>query len=482
VHRYDRFLSRWVCLIAAGWLGGFVAAAADLPPAASPGLPPPAASPGLPPLPEDLIPALRPILVSALAQSPQMLAKTIDVVRAEGERISARSGLLPTLGTNLRYGSNTTTSTNGSSSSNSGFFYDISANQAIYHWGALKARADIGKIGLRIAERSYADAYRQLIVALRGQFLELVEKKIGLRNAEFAVQRAEAALATAKEGMTAKALPPGSDVGPQLAVDDARLTRDKVAEDLESSEKLFALSIGQPDFAPQNIPDDVPKPAYLPEVVTQLVQQFIKEEGEGTYAIANLHDSIKQADLNYQIARVGLRPMIGFSAFYSQQTQSQQLQNQSGGNYIQQYVTRSNNYNIVANWSIFDGLATRGAKLSTLSAKRGFERELRTTVDQTLAQARDLAQKLAFAWRTLDLAQRRRDMAEGGVGGATDYVKRGLYSADTIEGARMGFYQAELTLALARTDFLNQWSSFVSTLCVDPMLTVIPDRYLHDAK
>ena len=46
----------------------------------------------------------------------------------------------------------------------------------------------------------------------------------------------------------------------------------------------------------------------------------------------------------------------------------------------------------------------------------------------------------------------------------------------------MGLYQAELTLAMTRAEFLNQWSLFVSTLCVDPMLTVIPDRYLPDGK
>jgi hypothetical protein len=46
----------------------------------------------------------------------------------------------------------------------------------------------------------------------------------------------------------------------------------------------------------------------------------------------------------------------------------------------------------------------------------------------------------------------------------------------------LGFYQSELYLAIARADFLNQWSQFVSTLCVDPMLDVIPGRYLSDGK
>ena len=436
-------------------------------------------SSNLPPLPEDLIPALRPILVSALAQSPQMIAHNIDIAQAEGNRISDRAPMLPSLGTNVQYGSNTTTTAyaTSNSSTNSGLLYSIYANQPVYHWGALKARSDIGKIGVRIAERNYADAYRQLVVSVRAQFLALVAKRIGLRNAEYALQQAEQAVAFAEDQVKAKTLPPGAVVGPQMAVDDARLARDRVVEDMENSKRLFALSIGQTDFGIQNVPDEVPRPAYAPEIITKLAQRFVDEGGEKTYPIANLRDSIKQADLDYRIARVQLRPMFGLSYYNSQQTQAN-----VGPTSLNQYVTKSNNYNVVANWSVFDGFATRGAKLSALSRKRSLERTLRTTVDQTMAQARDLEKQLGFSWRGLDLAQRRRDMAEGGVAGVTGDVKRGLLSENDIAAARSYFYQTEWTLAMTRADYLNLWSQFVSTLCVDPMLTVIPDRYLQDGK
>jgi outer membrane protein TolC len=438
------------------------------------------APPSLSPLPEDLIPALRPILVSALSQSPQMIAHDIDIARAEGERINDRAGMLPSLGTNVQYGSNTSTtsySTATYSSSSEGLLYNAWANQPIYHWGALKAQADIGKIGVRIAERNYADAYRLLIVSVRTQFMTLIAKKIGLRNATYGLQQAEEALAAAKEKIKVKTLPPGGDIGFQLAADDARLSRDKMIEDLAYSARVFALSIGQSDFGIENIPDEIARPSYVPEMTAELVQRFVQEEGAKTYAIANLHDQVKQADLSYQIAKVGLRPMIGFNAYYSQQATAS-----VGPGYLQQYITQTRNFNIQASWSIFDGLATRGRKLSALSNRRSYERSLRTTVDQTLAQVRDLEKQLGFSWRGLNLTQQRRDMAEGGLNGTIDYVKRGLVSENDIGAARMGFYQGELALAAARADFLNQWSTFVSTLCVDPMLDVIPQRYLPDGK
>jgi outer membrane protein TolC len=169
--------------------------------------------------------------------------------------------------------------------------------------------------------------------------------------------------------------------------------------------------------------------------------------------------------------------MIGFSAYFSQQPTVS-----VGSGPVQQYITQSRNLDIVAGWSIFDGLATRGAKLSALSSKRSLERTLRTTEDQTMAQVRDLEKQLGFSWRGLSLSQQRRDQAEGGLNATIDYVKRGLSSANDTSAARIGFYQSELYLAIARADFLNQWSQFVSTLCVDPMLTVIPSRYLPDGK
>lgn len=434
----------------------------------------------LPPLPEDLIPSLRPILISALAQSPQMISRNIDIAQAEGARMYDRAGMLPSLATTLQYGNNTTSSsypTGTVSSTNQGFFYSVSASQAIYHWGALKAQADIGKIGLRIAERNYADAYRQLIVSVRTQFLTLIGKKIGLRNATFALQQAEEALAAVKDTVKAKTLPPGSDVSYQLAVDDARLARDRLIEDLENSARVFALSIGQNDFDTQKILDEIPRPSYAPETAAQLLQRFVQEQGEKAYGIANLHDEIKQAELNYKMAEVRLRPMIGFNAYYSQQPTAS-----VGPGYLQQYVTQSENFDIVASWSIFDGLATRGAKLSALSNKRSLERTLRTTVDQNIAQARDLEKQLGFYWRALDLSQRRCDAAESSVTSTIDYVKRGLMPANLVGTVQSGFYYNQFLLATARADFLNQWSLFVSTLCVDPMLDIIPNRYLQDGK
>lgn len=432
----------------------------------------------LPSLPEDLLPALRPILVSALTQSPQMISRNIDIAKAEGDRIQNTAGLLPSMGSSVQYGSNATSAAGGFAASSAlGLQYSVSANQAIYHWGALKARADYGKIGVKIAERQYADAYRQLVINLRRDFLELTAKKIALRNIEFALKQAEEAVTLAEEKLKTKSISPGVLSSAQWTRDSTRLDRDKATEVLENSRRLFLLSSGQTDLGAEFIPDEVPRPSYSPELVARLLQEFSRSGGEGVYSILNLRDSIKQAELDYQIARVQLRPQLGFRAWINQSTQTQ-----IDGNTLNRYVTRSSNYDLVADWSIFDGFSTRGAKLSALSRKRSLERSLHTSLDQIMVQVVDQEKQLGFSWRGLEFAQQSRDGAEASIKILTEDIRLGRLSSAELGPARQALLQSEFNLAVARGDFLNRWSEFVSILGADPMLAVVPQHYLDDAK
>jgi len=258
--------------------------------------------------------------------------------------------------------------------------------------------------------------------------------------------------------MKAKTLPPGADVGAQWRWMNARLLRDRMIEDLDNSVQDFCTDHRAERFqrAKYSRRDSATFLCAGNDLVIAC-RTSSKSQGEKTFAIANLRDQVRQAELSYKMAKVRLRPMLGLNAYWSQQPTAS-----VGRGYVQQYITQTRNIDLIASWSIFDGLATRGAKLSALSSKRGMERSLRTTQAQMLAQVRDLEKQLGFSWRALSLSQQRRDMAEGGLNGTIDYVKRGLLSATDIGAARMGFYQAELALAAARADFLNQWSVYVS--------------------
>jgi outer membrane protein TolC len=433
----------------------------------------------LPPLPEDLMPVLRPMLVTALGQSPQMIAQNINIATAEAIRIQDVSGMLPSMSGIAYYSTNKTAVAQQTSISStaSGLFYSLSLNQPIFYWGALKARADSGKIGIYIAEHQYADAYRLLVVSLRTQFLALVTKKITLRNADYALKQAEETLATVEARFKTGRASTEDMTEPRLAVDEARLARDQAVEDLENSKRLFLLMVGKADLDLDGVPEAVPQPVYAPEVVARLLQDFVQAGAEQTYSTQVWRDYIKSANLDYRIARVNLLPKILFSA-----TMSQTNVTNASMNYVSQVGISNTGWEIMANWTIFDGLATRGAKLSALDRKRSYERTLRTNTDQTIAQVRNLEKLLGFAWRSLEISQSRRDLSETAFKRLEENLKLGSASQTMVNAAQLRFYTSEFTLAYARSGYLNYWSQFVSTLCVDPVLNLMPASYLKDGK
>jgi len=457
---------RFVCMLAVGLLGLPMAGPAQT-------------ASDLPPLPEDLMPVLRPILLTALGQSPQMVASNINIAGAEAIRIQYVAPMLPGLSTYTQYINNKTavTSQSSISSSAAGLFYGITFSQPVFAWGALKARADSGKIGIYIAEHQYADAYRLLVVSLRREFLALVTKKITLRNAEFTLKQAEEALATVEERFKTGRASTEDMTEPRLAVDEARLARDQAVEDLENSKRLFLLMVGKADLDLEVIPDDVPRPVYAPEVVARLLQEFVLSDAEQTYSAQTYRDYIKSADIDYRIARVNLLPKVSFNYSITQANVTN-----AGSNFVSQVGVNTSGWNLLASWSIFDGFATRGVKLSALSRKRSYERTLRTTADQTIAQARDLEKQISFAWRSLEISQSRRDLSETAYKRLEENLKLGSASQTMVNDAQLKFYASQFTLAYARGGYLNYWSQYVSTLCVDPILNVLPASYLKDGK
>jgi outer membrane protein TolC len=387
--------------------------------------------------------------------------------------------MLPGVSGSAQYSANKTAVAQASSisSSSSGLFYSLSFSQPIFYWGALKARADSGKIGIYIAEHYYADAYRLLVVSLRTQFLALVTKKITLRNDEYALKQAEEALATVEARFKTGRASTEDLAAPRLAVDEARLTRDQALEDLENSKRLFLLMVGKADLDLEMVPDDGPRPVYAPEVVARLLQEFVQSDAEQTYSTLVYRDYIKLANIDYRIARVNLLPKFSFSASISQANVTS-----ASLNYVSQVGVSSTGWNLVGSWSIFDGFSTRGQKLSALLRKHSYERTLRTNSDQAIAQVRDLEKQLGFAWRGLEISQSRCDLSATTFKRLEENLKLGQVSQSTVNSAQYNLYASEFTLAYARSGYLNSWSQFVSTLCVDPILNVLPASYLKDGK
>ena len=433
------------------------------------------------PLPEVLFPQLNAIMVKALTQSNTMLLRNIDIAQAEASEIIVKSQLLPRLDTSVYYSSNTTSfvSTSSVSSRSSGLFYSLSASQPVYQWGTLKAQADSAKIGTKIAEKNYAEAYRMLALSLRSQYTGLILKKMGLRNAEFGLKLASAALDVEEERLRNGRISAGDIIAPRLSVDDARLARDKTEADLNQSIRYFCRLAGLDGLEVAAIPDtiDLGGQYYGTPYTTTLVQKFTGSDVEDTIQAQIYRDNIAQADLSYKVAKYRLYPKFSASAGISQYNSTS-----ASVGAVSQVQLNAETFSITAAWNIFDGFATIGAKRSALAFKESYQRQLDNYLRTASEQARDLERALNFSSRAMQLADTRRALQQSAVQLVGQDLARGVGTQNAVDGATNTFYQSELAAVAARADFLNKWAEFLSALNLDPALQNLPARYLSHGK
>jgi len=183
---------------------------------------------------------------------------------------------------------------------------------------------------------------------------------------------------------------------------------------------------------------------------------------------------MKQQDLNYQIAKVRLLPKLNFAASYLLEDNTQAF---SG--FVSQVAVRETTYSLGASWSIFDGFATKGAKLGAMQSKRYYERVRKTYIDSTIDQITDMRHQVGLSSRALSLSEVHHALIGAEVTRILDDVKLGYASQATVDSSTQNLYQTDVELAGARTDYFMQWSAFVSLAGIDPALDNVSPRYVR---
>lgn len=136
-------------------------------------------------------------------------------------------------------------------------------------------------------------------------------------------------------------------------------------------------------------------------------------------------------------------------------------------------------YGLAANWTVFDGFATRGAKLQALAIKRLYERTRKTYIDNTIDTITYVRHLIGFSSRAMSLSEVHHALIEAEVKRVTDDLKLGYASQATVEASTMNLYGTEFELAMARADFFSKWTEFVSLAGIDPANANIPSRYVR---
>ena len=426
-------------------------------------------------LPEDYFPGLKAVLEKALKQAPQVLLHEAEIAQSEARVYGADAQRLPNLGGDIRYDRNQTSISNnaGAQSRDNGLFYSAAISQPLFHWGALKTNSEISRIRVAIAEKNYAEGYRTLAVVLRQIYVGLVAKKAGLRHEIYFFGLNEANVKSAQEKRDRGEISAGDFASAQLSLDEARLALDRLKADFTTERMRFQKLAGAGEITEEAIPAEIPAVTYSASLATTLLADLLRAGGKNLTA-EMMEMRVHEADLNYQIARVRLLPKFNAQVGYSLLNVTNATANAVNQTGIAQQTVEVN-----ARWTVFDGFATKGAKLEALADKRYWQRQLHLATESTIEEAQRLERALELDARAIGFAEIRRAGAEEGVRRQQEEVKLGNVSQGIVDAALRELRRTEYNNALARAQFISDWSAFVSLAADDPVLNNLPSRYVR---
>jgi outer membrane protein TolC len=407
-----------------------------------------------------------------------MLMKSTELAQADAYRMERASALWPNASGDMRYAKDFVATTNSDTTVGQGFFYNFGIQQPVFHWGAVKASADIGGLQRKIAQKQFAEAYRQLVSLLRKQFLGLIRQKKWLQNQSYSLEMAERNYKLDEEKFANGTLAQSAFDGARLTIEEQRLAVARTESEWQQLKRVFLRLAGLHELSDERIPTTISRPAWTDDQATRLAAEFQQADGAPQVPQAEVFTYlIRQSDLDYRIAKTRLLPKFSFFAGSS-------LQNQTSAtkNHVSQVATTDQSFGLVANWSIFDGFATRSAKLGALAAKRQRALQLQNYLDTLREDIRTLTEQANLTARAIALAEQRREIAAGSLSYAQEEAKQGRASSMSVAQAQVGFDAAELATLDNRIALYNQWSSLVGLLWVDPILQNLPATYLDHGK
>lgn len=424
------------------------------------------------PLPENYFPTLKTILVGAMQLSPQMLAQNSAEAVAEGNRIVARSGQLPTVGGYFNYYPYERDTRIGRSEPlrSERLLYGINVVQPVYHWNILRNNSRIGQLQLEIARNQTAEAYRLMVQEIRRQFLQLIVIKAGVQQARFNERIARDSQKTAQSNVDAQTLAPGSMFDYNVALDRAVLAADRAQDDYDSRRRLLGKLCGTPPLTDDQVPNAIPEIDFKPAPLKSMLADVTGKKEMESYGLESLRYQSEIERMNYHNAKVRLRPQLNTVVGLSQDQQSYTA------DVGQKYGVQQLYAGIQISWSIFDGFATRGSKASSLARRRQIERSIETASADLQDEAQTELRQVEFSSRDLELANRMLRTSQSSVAIRKDDIKRGLASESDLNPTLYNFYSAQIDAYSARADFLMKIVAFLSTIHADPALANLPRK------
>jgi outer membrane protein TolC len=414
-------------------------------------------------VPETVVPGLAPLLHSALAQSPRMVSRAIDLEIAENNRIAARAGLLPSFGGYVRVTEARDEREDIPGRLSVGkTYYDVSINQALFHWGDRMNSARIGAINEQIAKRNYREAYRGLAQEIRQKFLGLIVQKLSVARARHFLGYAQQQVALAEDRL-AKRVISDRDIHPiRLTAEHAQIAYDRAVFDFETAKHSFAQLAGLPRLDDAQIPETLPPLASQAAAVDRLLGGFLGSPELPATEAVNARRQLEVEELNLKMQRTRLLPKLSLVVGVSQDDQSYTI------NIAQRYRLNSQYAGVSVNWTIFDGFAARSGVRNALARKRQLANDYAQMADRISQQAQIQAKHLEFSARYMVISDRALSAAESNLKAKQEEFARGVATETDVSVTTTSLYDAMIGAYNARVDYLLKTGDFLGTVNADP--------------
>jgi outer membrane protein TolC len=416
-------------------------------------------------LAENVLPQLEPVLTAAVQQSPSMLNRALDLEIAENNRIQSRAGLLPSLGGYANYMKSRDTRADLSGRLEvTKVAYNFSITQPVYHWGERRNLLKISEIQASIIQGQYRDGYRALAQILRNDYMRLIVQKLVVKRGAAYADFTKNQLAKEEIRLAQKVIADFQIVPVRLAAEQAQLAYERAQFDLEMAKLSFARLSGLPPLADSEIPDSIPSVSYDAGVYDRLLAGFLSQKELPAIEAVTMRKQLETGSLSLANQKTRLRPKFSFVLGVSQDEQSYTV------NVAQKYRVNSVFAGLSANWTIFDGLAAQAAVRNDLARLRQMRTDYKVLNDRLAQQAQTNVRLINFSARNMSITDRSRLSAESNLESTQENFKRGVNSEDDVSLARITVYDAQISAASGRSDFLNRVGDFLGTIMADPVL------------
>jgi outer membrane protein TolC len=421
-------------------------------------------------LPEKLFPQLDAILATAVRQSPRMLNRALDLEIAESTRIQARANLLPSVGGyGNYYESRDTRADLPGRLEVSKVAYNVSLSQPIFHWGERYKYARIGEIQKSIAKGQYRDGYRMLAQTLRTDFMRIIVLKLMVQRAVYFLEHTQQQLVQQEERLAQKVISEYQISVYRLAAEQAQISSERAAFDLEMAKISFARLSGTSLLTDEAIPEVIPVATYNPASFARLLADFLGQKELPAVEAVTMRKVMETEKLSYEAVKTRLRPKISLVMGISQDEQSYTI------NVAQKYRVNSQYAGVSASWSLFDSFSTQAAVRAALARRRQMDNDYKELGERLQQQAQMQVRQIDFAARSMALGDRALVAGENNLKAKQEEFNRGIMADDDVRLARVALYDSRLNAFNGRIDFLVKTGDFLSTIARDPVLANLPE-------